>query len=117
MIRSSDSDDAIFDKGKENLSRKDFYIFSTLVCLIIGLNWSNEQNHYNYISTYLQRTKGASEQTGAYGQFLLSVAITLGRLLNIFLTMIVKVEHMIFVNFILMIAGNMILLITGKFFF
>ena len=114
MIKSVDEEYDVLRQGKRDLSRKYYLLFSTIVCLIVGLNWCNEQNHYNYISTYLQNTKGLTEKTASYGQGLLSIAITVGRLLNIFITMKVKVRHMLFVNFVVMVFGCTVLIINGE---
>jgi len=114
IMKNSENEefDAI-KEAKHNLKRNYLLTFSIIVCLIVGLHWANEQNHYNYISTYLQKKKGLPEKTAAYGQSVLSMSITIGRLLNIFLTMCVKVQYMIFVNFTLLILGNFIMIISG----
>lgn len=114
MIKSPDEEYDVYQRGKRDLSRKYYLLFATLICLIVGINWCNEQNHYNYISTYLQNTKNLTEKTSSYGQGLLSISITVGRLLNIFITMRVKVQHMLFVNFVIMVFGNIVLIINGE---
>ena len=114
MIKSCDEEYDVYRQGKRDLSRKYYLLFSALVCLIVGLNWCNEQNMYNYISTYLQNTKNLTEKTASYGQGLLSMAITVGRLVNIFITMKVPVRNMLFVNFVVMVVGNIVLISNGE---
>ena len=57
----------------------------------------------------MQRAKNLNETTGAYYQAFLSGAITIGRFGNIFLTMIIKVQYLIHINFVLMLIGNYVL--------
>lgn len=112
-----DQDSDIYEEAKKNISKKYLIVFSTFICLIIGIHLANEQNAYNYIPSYILDTHSdvLTERTSSYGQGLLSLCITIGRLTNIFLTMFIKIQHMIFVNFFLVILGNLVMMLFGAF--
>lgn len=86
-----------------------------LVCLIAGIQLANEVNAVSLLPTYLVESELKLDQkTASYSQSVLSSAILVGRGVNILLTLIINVQTMIFLNYISMIAGNVLIFLTVK---
>jgi len=118
-IEDDDSmkDEKIFDlmeEGKKSLSKTYLAIFVLLISLLTACQMANENNFLLFISAYLQKSDlKLDESAAAYVQGSLSTANTCGRIINIFLTMFISTQTMLFINFFFMIAGNCILKFSG----
>ena len=88
-------------------------LFVILILLIIGIQNSNERNASTFLPTYFIKTLKIDQKTAAYCESVLSTSFTIGRFLNIFLTMKMEIETMLFINFCSMIAGNCLIWTVG----
>ena len=101
---------------KKPLSRNYLFLFVFLISIMLSIQSVNEFNAFSFISTYLQKSKlKLDKATAAYCQGSLSTAITVGRVLNIFLTIKLSTKTMLFINYFFMILGNCILMTIGTY--
>lgn len=113
---NDDKDLEILNEGKKHLSRKYLILFVFLICLLAGIQLANEYNAVTFISTYLQRSElKLDEKTAAYCQGYISTAITVGRILNLFLTIKISSQTMLFINYFFMILGNCLIMTIGTY--
>ena len=83
--------------------------------IISGIQVMNELNGITFFPTYFIKILKIDQKTAAYCQSVLSTATTVGRLINIFLTMKIGIQLMLFINFGSMIAGNCLIWIVGSY--
>lgn len=85
-------------------------VFVVLVCIIVTLQVGCEINFVNFVPTFLTKLSSFNftETEASYISIVLTGCVTIGRFLNIFLSLKIETEFMIYVNFVLMLAGNLI---------
>lgn len=83
-----------------------------LVCFLTTMQVGMEINFVNFCPTFLTRLTSFdfNETEASYISVILTGCVTLGRFVNIFLSLKIETEFMIYVNFLLMLAGNLILI-------
>ena len=106
----------LLDDEKKHLSRNYLFLFVFLTLIMVGIQVVNEFNASIVMPTYLQKSElQLDKATAAYCQGILSAAVTVGRILNIFLTIKISSQTMLFINYFLMILGNCILITIGTY--
>ena len=82
--------------------------------MVVGIELVNESNATAYFPTYLIKNNHLDQTTAAYCLAMLSTATTIGRCVNIFLTMKIGIQTFLFINFGLMIAANLLIKFTNS---
>lgn len=111
ICKSSDK----FEEAKKSISRGYFWLFAVLISLIVGIQLTNEINAMSYLQPYLVLNNGLSPKASAYCIGMLSAFTTVGRIVNIFLTMKINTQTFLFINFALMIAAYSFIMIVGAY--
>ena len=89
--------------------------FVILVCVIVAIEVGNEINFANFLPVFLTKQPYSFDEIKAsYISIILTGCITIGRFINIFLSLKIETEFMIYVNFLLMFTGNLILTFCGN---
>ena len=85
----------------------------SLIALVIGVQLMNESNATTYLQTYLVKNNHLDPTTAAYCLGLLSTFTTIGRVINIFLTLKIGIQTFLFINFGLMILSTTLIMTVG----
>ena len=104
-----------FEEGKKSISKGYYWLFATLISLVVGIQITNESNINQYLQTYLVRNNGLSSEAGAYCLAMLSTTTIIGRIVNIFLTMKISIQTFLFINFSLMTASFLLIMVIGSY--
>ena len=92
------------------------YVFVVLVCIIVTLQVGCEINFVNFIPTYLTKLSSFNfdDTESSYISMILTGFVTFGRFVNIFLSLKIDTEFMIYINFTMMLGGNLILIFLSN---
>ena len=106
----------LLDDEKKHLPRNYLFLFVFLTLIMVGIQTVNDYNATSFMPTYLQRSElQLDKKTAAYCQGVISTAETVGRILNIFLTIKISSQTMLFINYFFMISGNLIFMTIGTY--